>query len=848
MRKLKHFCVVLVCTFFTSKGLCQSTGFQDNFNDHNLLIAPTWYGEIANFENLYDYLQSASDQPNDTFWMAVSVDTIRDLELRCDLRLPFSTSSANYVDLILASDSTPTSTRYFIRVGGKEDAVALYRKDNSGIELLASGPFNQTHNFDGRILVRRESGVWMVSYSIQQTGDVVQLMDTFDMTYPEIKTVGILIRQSTASFHRKHYFDNFYFGPVQRDTTPPNVIATDIISNSEVSVVFNEAIEEKSAKANSNGDSLMVIASGPDRLTLRSSFPFTPGDVRIVLSGIFDQEGNTMSDTILVTEHIPFGEAGMFDVLITEIMADPEPVIGLPAAEYLELYNATGQRLNISGYTLGDATSKCELPAYILEPGEYLALCRVEDQTKFDTSVNILGVGNFITLNNGGDSLWLRNDSVDIHQIHYQSEWHEADWKKGGGWSLEMTDVTSPCVERNNWSSSESNRGGTPGMINSVSEHLIDNEPPRVVSARLVPPNRIELGFDESIVLYQPVISDFRMNGRAVELIRPVGVNNLVLEWTKPVAKGVLYALHIEGVYDCFGNVMRDTVIRLAIPESFGPGEVLISEVLFNPRSNGVDFVEVYNPTDKVLTLSDLFVGNLDSIGNWKTLWPVSTGELLFFPKEYIALTSDPDILREQYPRSKGKQVVKAKLPSLPDEAGNIAFGVKTGVVVDAFDYREDMHYELLDATEGVSLERRRFDQDAGSTSNWTSASWVEGYATPGYQNSQFADIDLSTENTYNLFPDPVSPNGDGVDDALFITFNPQRNDVTINIQVLDRFGREVDFPVNMALCGESNVFVWDGITQGGNMVQPGVYIVYLEAFATDGSTYHWKKGFTVTR
>jgi hypothetical protein len=64
------------------------------------------------------------------------------------------------------------------------------------------------------------------------------------------------------------------------------------------------------------------------------------------------------------------------DVVISEIMADPTPVIGLPAFEYIELRNRSTTIINLQGWKISDATGTATISvSYNLKPDSSVVIC-----------------------------------------------------------------------------------------------------------------------------------------------------------------------------------------------------------------------------------------------------------------------------------------------------------------------------------------------------------------------------------------------------------------------------------------------------------------------------------------
>jgi hypothetical protein len=73
-----------------------------------------------------------------------------------------------------------------------------------------------------------------------------------DATYSTSSFFGILVKQSTASFFGKHYFDDIHISAIAADVTPPTVVSATATSSTQLDVLFSEPVTAITAQVASN--------------------------------------------------------------------------------------------------------------------------------------------------------------------------------------------------------------------------------------------------------------------------------------------------------------------------------------------------------------------------------------------------------------------------------------------------------------------------------------------------------------------------------------------------------------------------------------------------------------------
>ncbi|MFM7005883.1 MAG: lamin tail domain-containing protein [Flavobacteriales bacterium] len=524
-------------------------------------------------------------------------------------------------------------------------------------------------------------------------------------------------------------------------------------------------------------------------------------------------------------------------VMITEIMADPEPQQGLPNTEYIELYNAGSQLQQLSGFKLSDATGTCTLPSYWLQPHSYAILVGTGKSAGFNTAKTI-EVTAFPSFNNSGELIAIADpQGNESDQINYNLNWYQDTTKQDGGFSLERRSLADPCSAEDNWRASSALNGGTPCGSNSVLEFYPDTLAADLLFAEVRDSNLLALGFSEPMdssslttvnLQFSEDLGNYALHSFSYLQLQTGA--QLIVEFTHALPKSVSIQVETSVISECWGNqkTYQFSFIRYELPQV---GELLINEILFDPPTYGADFLELYNHSNKYLDLSQC------AIGNGLTTYNLQLKKLA--PKAYSALCPDTSFLSQNYLQVEPLNLSQQALPYFYNDSGTCIL-YQNSEILDQLDYKAEWHSALLLEKEGVSLERLSPIALTQDQNNWFSAAQLSGGATPGKPNSQ--QVNPTQAGALTLSQPELSPDQDGYHDFLEIHYELPAPNMLVQVNIYTLNGQLVRQLSFNELYPTSGLLIWDGSTEYGTIAAPGIYILDFRAFSTDPSVFFNRK------
>jgi len=658
---------------------------------------------------------------------------------------------------------------------------------------------------------------------------------------------------SGAGSAARWVLDDFSLEDLVIDEELPKVSQVKGYGKREVLVAFSEPMDPVFARLNlayqlegSNPVETRLLLDSV--VILRSEMDLEEGnDYALFLQQLPDINGNFLVDTLLRFRYTDPSAIGSKSLVINELMPAPRAGQDLPFVEYVEVLNPTSKELRLSGVVFTSSSGTTLLPEYWIAPGEYVLLCATNQASLLLEFGKVLPLPSFQSLANSGSLLRLGTaEGKEIDRLEYRSSsWGGTEFADGG-YSLEVPDPYFRCEASEFLLPSKDPKRGTPGRQNSQFSQTKDLGDLQVLSAFFKSPTQLIFRFNQPILPLdgQPILTfspGLELDSTWVfDSGRSLGIS-----LASSARKSTVYMARASSLMRCVGEPAGFEV-EIVLAEAASKGELILNEVLLEPKSGDPKFVEIHNPTAKYLSLENWALTSITEAGALQQLRLIGGEGVRIAPEEYVALTIDPARLRFSYPQSAaGNFLQLAGLPSMPIGAGVLLLFSPERMVADSLPYRSDWHHPLLRSTKGVSLERISPVFPAYIPSTWKSASSSEDYATPGRKNSNALSVETGSE-PITLFPLVFDPSGSTGPSQVSIRYSMEQNGWVGSFTIYSAAGREVKVLGQNQILGTSGIFSWTGTDAAGTRVSPGYYILVAQLFDLTGRVRIVKKTLVV--
>ena len=859
MKHLITLLILLHCFHFSKSQVA------DNFNDGNLSSNPTWTGDTSFFEvnSVYQLQLHASTAGSSTITTAVDLSAIDTIEWDCYIELAFSPSSQNNTKFYLFSSQNNLSNTnaYYLQFGetGSSDAIQFYKQSGNVNTLLGRGVDARVSSAFGVSIKVLKYPTGLIEVYTDYTGSnnyqlEFSVNDTMTLSVGYIGWQCVYTTSNVSGF----YIDNIYAGSFIRDTISPFLVDSKFINDSLIEINFNETV--KGFNLNSNfhltqtNNTAIVFNANLDSSVFQIELDnkVNSGDtLKFLLKDIQDVNSNNTDTIVSNLVFLRFDNISIGDLVISEVMCNPSGANNLPAVEYVELYNNSNKYLTTKSLTLSDPTSTGIFSNDTICPRCYVVFTSATGKLQLDAKgIHAKVINNFPTLNNDGDDLILKDATQILDCLNYTTAYYHDEFKNQGGWSIEKIALDYMCANANNWNASCDARGGSPGLANCANNIFVDDDLPMIKSVYVIDSTTIQVQLTEEINTDSLTVNDFLIDENLNPIVMNVEkkyTNKIMLKCNTLYLSNEVHTLQLYHIVDCSGNrLLRDVKFKFGVGVPPSKGDLIINEIMFNPYDGCVDFVEVFNKSEKIITLKNCSCCRRNSTSHQiEYNSKITTENLVVMPKGYLVLGNTEEYFYQCYPSSQPDKTVYYQLPSMNDDEGSVLILDEAASIIDELNYSEKQHSQLLNSREGVSLERINVDASTSNYNNWSSASFACGYATPTLKNSQSVEGVLN-ESTISITPSVFSPDNDGFDDHALIAINTVDAGSWSSVSVLDIKGNTIKQLLNADLIGTNDKLIWDGTDTKNSIVQSGIYVVSASVINQHGEVKKYRRPVVV--
>ena len=242
MRKITPFAFLFLFLHATAQ-------VDEHFSDGDFTRNPAWTGTADRFiVNNALQLQSAAEEASRSYLFTPS-EAFDQAEWQCWVSIDYPTSQYNYAAFYLASDRSDdldACNAYYVRIGGANDAVSLFRQKGDEKEEIIPGTAKRLDGDRVEVTVRvtRNTEGWFELYSrLPDETDWVLEGSVQDRSICQSTYVGLMYANSGATGRRYRFDDVVVTGLPATDTTAPQWVSLVMAGGGTLRLTFSEPMD-----------------------------------------------------------------------------------------------------------------------------------------------------------------------------------------------------------------------------------------------------------------------------------------------------------------------------------------------------------------------------------------------------------------------------------------------------------------------------------------------------------------------------------------------------------------------------------------------------------------------------
>lgn len=531
-------------------------------------------------------------------------------------------------------------------------------------------------------------------------------------------------------------------------------------------------------------------------------------------------------------------------VTLSEVMFDPLGNEGTD--EFVELYNESNASITLENWKITDGVDTDRVIALeqglLVAPGQFVLIL---DPDYFDDGSTaydglIPETALVVTIDNSTlGSRGLSNSTPETVSLLSASGQAISAYRYTPGNLAGYSDekrILAGTNDEVNWGNSQV-LNGTPGAANSITPPQHDLQ---VVSVRTTPPV-VDLNGVFSIVA-RITNSGSRAAGAHVQLseIDPTQSDSSIPfdQWLlSSIAPGdtVLvtsdaftlqqamrtFQLAIDSTDDRTANNSRTLIVRAGGTR----GGLLINEIMYAPASGRSEWVELVNASGSELDLAGWSFADGSQLSD--STAQLSLPNTILAAESLLIIAADSSIYFDRIPFTATLAIYEDDFGTLNNAGDSLVVFDADHLVVDRVDYGS-----TWGGSSGISLERRSIAVATNEPANWAASQDSSG-STPGRVNS-LEDLSAPGAQMLELNPNPFAPVSGRQEMEIHYTLGYSA--AILSLSIFDVRGRKVrSLLANSPVSAVGSVF-WNGRDDQERGLPTGMYVVYAEASALEGS------------